>query len=177
MPKTPESEKKRYADYKSKRKKLMNENWERLRDDPIWWEEFLASVADKGRIKAHLTLFDIPYSSYYRWLSQNPVKKAEVAAALEAAGQSYAEQSADDMDQFDMSDPRFARLRQEQQRWFAARYNPEIYGERSKLEVEHSTKQADHLAALRELSSVRTLPNIKVINHENKDSDNGLENE
>ena len=69
-----------------------------------------------------------------------------------------------------MKDPRFARLRLEQQRWFASKYAPETYGDRQRIEVEHSTKQQDHLAALKELSR-RKLPNIKVINHHGEDDD------
>jgi len=163
-------EKERYEDWKNKRKKQGNERWVKLRDDPDFWEQFLEQLADRGRLKAHLMLWEIPYGAYYRWINQNPERKADVQAALEAAGHSYAEAAADDIDQFDMADPRFARLRLEQQRWFASKYAPETYGDRQRIEVEHSTKQQDHLAALKELSR-RKLPNIKVINHHGEDND------
>lgn len=159
-----EKGKARYQKWKQGRKEAMNTKWEKLRDDPEFWEQFLAQISERGRLRAHLTMWEIPFSSYYRWIRQNPARQADVSAALEAAGHGYAEQSADDIDAFDMSDPRFARLRLEQQRWFAARYAPDVYGDKQKLEVEHSTKQQDHLAALKELSRMKQVQHVKVIN-------------
>lgn len=160
----PRDDKKRYQEWKAKRKKDGQSRWDKLKDDPDFWEQFLAQISERGRLRAHLSLWEIPFSTYYRWINQNPDRKADVQAALEAAGHSYAEAAADDIDAFDMSDPRFARLRLEQQRWFATKYAPDTYGDRAKLEVEHSSKQQDHLAALKELAQLKTLPHLKVIN-------------
>jgi hypothetical protein len=158
-----EPRKQRYADNRKKKKET---RWAELRESDEFWDTFLEQLSQRGRVKAHLELWGIPWASYSRWMNENPEKKKRVQEALEGFAQQTADQMQDDIDAFDLSDPRFARIRLDTQQWLASRYNPGQFSERQRLDITTTDLTKLHLEELRLLSQQRR--STKVINPQHK---------
>lgn len=155
----------KYSDPKTQERQLRRRerketHFAKLRDDPEWWDAFVEKLSNHGRLKAHLDMEGIPWSTWSRWLKQNPEKQEQVQEALKGFAAAVVETMQTDIDAYDLQDPKFARLRSDTQQWLASRYNPAQYGDRSRVDVTITDKSAEHLEALRELSKTRRIKDV-----------------
>lgn len=145
--------------------------WKANRELDSWWIEFCELLSSgRGTLTHWLDELDIPRSSYFRYVAENPSRKAQVTAALESIGYSAAQAASEAVANADLSDPKMLRLFLEQKRWEASKYAPQTYGERQKIDITHNVNPKSHLQALRELAQKPQIIELNPIEEHGNDS-------
>ena len=135
-----------------------------------WWEEFFQKLSEYGHIKACLDEYSIPYRTYYEWINKNPERKKQQQQALQEFSYKLASKIRGNAEALDQSeaedpDPKKAHVAIQTYQWLAAKYNPDQFGERQRVDVQTRDLTEEHRQAIKRLADQGRLKEINPRKH------------
>ena len=147
----------------SKAKRERRERWLRLKQDPEFVDEVLERVATGESLLMLAAEYDVAYSTLANWLgghrdtggSASPeIQESYARARMNRAGWNVAriEEMAEKIERGHL-DPKAGKVAIDTRQWLAARLDPHLWGDRSRVDHHHQGTVSMHLQAIKDLTA------------------------
>ncbi|MGC3872391.1 hypothetical protein ACPF7Z_03850 [Halomonas sp. GXIMD04776] len=133
-------------------KQARKTRWQALQDDPGFAQDCINRIACGDSIRALATEHDVPISTFHDWITRE--HGDSIAFARRALAANLADLmmlSAERVEAGEL-DPKAASAAASIRQWLASRYDRELFGDRSQVDMRVQGSVDMHLAAVRELT-------------------------